>query len=384
MRYYWVAPLLAVAGLAVAFRLQHHVIGDLQVDLEVYRSGIRTWWRGGDLYGELPPVADGGRIRFIYPPFGAVVLTPLALLPWGGATMVLFALSVLALAVTLYLVARRLWTARTATMVAAAAVPLSLFLEPVHQTFHFGQVNLLLMGIVAVDCLAGRPWWPRGVGVGSAAAIKIMPAAFVLYFLVRKDCRAAATAAITGAVATAIGFAVSPGASARYWFGGLAGAGDVSGVPFRGNQSWQAVLVRTGLPPTITTVCWLALVAVLLAVTVRAARRADPPQAFVVVAVFMLLASPTSWSHHWVWVAPALLVMIGCARSRPAWLGAAAVTTALFVLAPFDRLPGFHDVELAWTPGQQLAGALYAVLATILLALYAFRTAAPRERAASP
>ena len=72
----------------------------------------------------------------------------------------------------------------------AAAVVLGA-LEPVLQTFEFGQINLLLMALVAVDCLVDRPRWPRGMLIGIAAAIKLTPAVFLLYFLLRRDYRAA-------------------------------------------------------------------------------------------------------------------------------------------------------------------------------------------------
>lgn len=46
-------------------------------------------------------------------------------------------------------------------------------------------------GLVAADCLTCQPRWPRGLLVGIAAAIKLTPAAFVLFFLLRRDYRAA-------------------------------------------------------------------------------------------------------------------------------------------------------------------------------------------------
>ena len=58
--------------------------------------------------------------------------------------------------------------------------------------------------------------------MGLAAAIKLTPAAFVLFFLLRRDMRAAVVTIVTAAVATGIGFAVDAASSARYWFGGPA------------------------------------------------------------------------------------------------------------------------------------------------------------------
>src|SRR5204862_426618 len=42
----------------------------------------------------------------------------------------------------------------------------ALGLEPVLQTIEFGQINLVLMALVALDCLVARPKWPRGMLIG--------------------------------------------------------------------------------------------------------------------------------------------------------------------------------------------------------------------------
>jgi alpha-1,2-mannosyltransferase len=373
---------VAAALLVFSLRWMLAEIGLWHIDLEVYRHGVEAWWHGQDIYGDLPPAAGGLKLPFLYPPFSIVVLLPFTLLPWSPAVLTLFVINLLCLGVTFYVVIRRLWQAggvRGALAVASLALPLSLFLEPVNATFRFGQINIILMALVAVDCLAPKPRWARGIGVGLAAAIKLTPAAFIIYFLVRKDYRAALPAAITGAIATAIGFAIAPGASVAYWFGGLAGASKVGGVPFLTNQSIEAVVVRLGFSSMATTVVWLVLVLVLLALVVLAIRRADAPTALMVNAGFALLASPTSWSHYWIWVAPALLVMISATirharNSSPlglTWLGAALGTAAICYLAPFNRLPGFDNREMLWTPVQQLIGACYPLLGYALILLYA-------------
>jgi alpha-1,2-mannosyltransferase len=244
------------------------------------------------------------------------------------------------------------------------------------------------MALVAVDCLVPNPRWPRGVGVGLAAAIKLTPAAFLLFFLLRKDYRAAVTAAITGVAASAVGFAIAPRASMEYWFGGLGGATKVGGVPFLTNQSVDAVVTRLGLPGGAATALWLALVAVLAVLVVVGMRRAgDAATALMVNAGFALLASPTSWSHYWIWVAPALVVMLagavrlGRARSPYAvvWFGCAMGTAWLCHLGPFNDLPGFDDRELSWTSWQQVVGGSYPILGYLLILVYALPGLLPKR-----
>jgi alpha-1,2-mannosyltransferase len=358
------------------------------IDLEVYRLGVATWLQGGDMYGPLPPTVSGLALPFIYPPFAAMVLLPLELLPWTAAWIALYAVSVASVAVTLFVVARRVWPAGGrpgALSVASAALPLALLLEPVLETIKFGQVNLVLMALVAVDCLAGRTRWPRGLLVGVAAAIKLTPAAFVLFFLLRRDLRAAAVTVVTAAAATGLGFAVDAASSARYWFGGPAAG--VSGSVFYTNQTVQAVLARAEVPAPVARAVWVVAAVALLALIVPVVRRAEPALALVTVAGFALLVSPTSWSHHWVWIAPALLVVVARAvrTGSPGWAGAAAVLAVTFYLAPFRWLPHEREQELTWTTAQQWVGATYVVVG--VLALVAVRlavTAAERAVVAAP
>jgi alpha-1,2-mannosyltransferase len=351
------------------------------IDLQVYRLGIEALRDGADMYGQLPQTTIGIGLPFIYPPFAALVLSPFALLPWDAAAFSFFVSSTAALAVTLYLVARRRWPeeagSRLALLAASCAAPLAMLLEPIRSTLDFGQVNLLLMVLVAADCLTEKPKWRRGMLIGLAAAIKLTPAAFVLYFLVRRDYRAAVTAAITGAAAAALSFAVLPHESVQYWFGGLGNVSGLSGSSFHTNQSIQAVLARFGVEKPLFTLLWLALSAALLVLVVVAMRRAAavPALALSINAVFTLLVSPISWSHHWVWVAPALLAMVGYATQLPwrqatGWYVAIVVTAAAFVYGPQNWMPGDKQRELSWTPWQHVFGNTYVWLSVLLVALY--------------
>jgi len=76
-----------------------------------------------------------------------------------------------------------------------------------------------------------------------------------------------------------------------------------------------------------------------------------------------LLISPVSWSHHWVWAMPALLVLgalVATTGSRAA--GAlVAVGLVIFAVAPHWRLPNdtTSGVELSWVWWQQVVGNSY-------------------------
>jgi alpha-1,2-mannosyltransferase len=393
-KYLWFVPVPCAVWLFFALNgMFHYLPTRPQIDLEVYRFGVQAWWNGHDMYGPLPPVANGAQLPFVYPPFAALLLSPLAMLPWDASVVTVDILSGLSLAVALYLTAR---VARPSlgraggVAVASLALPLSVFLEPVIQTFGFGQVSLILMAVVTVDCLTGKTLWPRGFGIGIAAALKLTPAAFVLFFLVRRDYRSAVTAGLSFAGATLIGFLADFPASVEYWFHGGLNGGGVSGTAFKTNQAIEAVLVRTGLSGAPEKVAWIALVLVLLALVTRAMRYADPAPALMANAGLALLASPTSWSHYYVWVTPALLVMLAYTVRRAeerswwavGWLGAGALTAVLFHLAPFHDLPltDFPVVHEHWTLLQQLSAATYVLLGVALLLAFALPYVLRRRR----
>ncbi|GAB3007860.1 glycosyltransferase 87 family protein [Amycolatopsis acidiphila] len=384
-KHLWVVPVLCAVWLFFAFRGMFTAMPTRpQIDLEVYRYGVQAWWDGHNLYGALPPVENGAELPFVYPPFAVLILSPLVLLPWDAAVVTLYVLSTICLLMTLYLVSRVAWPPLGRAggfVVACVALPLTVFLEPVSQTYQFGQVSLVMMALVAVDCLAGKTVWPRGFGIGLAAAIKLTPAAFILFFLVRKDYRSAARAGITFVVAAAVGFATDFHASVQYWFqGGLSGGG-VSGTAFKTNQTIEAALVRTGLSGAAEKAVWIAVIAALVVVVALAMRRAEPALALMANAGLALLVSPTSWSHYYVWVAPALLVLLAHGARRAyerswlaaAWFAWAVLTAVFFYLAPFHHLPDtdFPVVHVHWDWPQQLSAATYPLVGVALLLAFA-------------
>ena len=336
----WWAAGVAVVTLAVVLTNRY------PVDLAVYRSGGAAWLHGIPLYTKEFPSS----LPFTYPPVAAVLFSVPALLPMPVATALLTVAGLVALTVTVLLAA----PVGVRGPLAAVAVAAVCVLEPVRSTLSFGQVNLVLMGLVAVDCLSPRTRYPRGLLVGVAAAVKLTPAIFVLYFLARRQYQAAVTTVVTFVCVTGFGMLVAPANSLAYWYSTIFDPDRIGGAAFATNQTVRAALTRLGLPGGL----WLPLVLVVLLVAWRGARRAtEPVVALLLVAAAGLLASPVSWSHHWVWIVPALAVL----TTR------VAVPTAAVFLAGHRFLPHARDRELAWTWWQHLAGNSYLLAATAFL-----------------
>ena len=368
------ANLAAVTFFLLSYHQHGISFGPDRIDLDVYRIGARAWLRGGSLYGRLPPTPAGPKLPFTYPPIAAVLLAPLALVPATVAGTVLTLVTIALAAAVLRLFLRRL------ALNAAAAgwlLPAALFLEPVRNTLSFGQVNVILMALVAFDSLAVEPPWPRGLLTGLAAAVKLTPALFVLFFLLRRDYRAAAVTALSFAAATGLGFALAGRDSVRYWTSVVFQVGRVGHPDYAANQSLQGVLARAGLSGLALLAAWLVLSLAVLVVAGLGMRRAlaagEPCLALSLNAFAALLVSPISWSHHWVWCVPAILTQASLARRHRSRLPAAVAACGLvvFAAAPQWWFPHGAGRELRWAPWEQAAGSSYVLFAAAVLVLAA-------------
>jgi alpha-1,2-mannosyltransferase len=270
----WLGLVLGADLAAVTFFLlsysRHGVrFGPYRIDLDVYRIGSQVWLHGGNLYGSIPATAAGARLPFSYPPFAAVLLSPLSLVPMTVAVTVMTL-------VTIGLTALVLRIFGVTWLAVGLLLPAALLLEPVRNTLNYGQVNIALMALVAADCLVAAPRWPRGALVGVAAAVKLTPAAFVLFFLMRRDWRAAAVAGLSFAACTGIGFGSAWRDSVRYWTVVVFQADGPGSPVYAANQSIEGVLARAGLasnsPAGAAT--WLVLSAAVIAVACLGMRRA--------------------------------------------------------------------------------------------------------------
>jgi alpha-1,2-mannosyltransferase len=325
------------------------------VDLSVYRYGGRLVLDGLPLYGSRDPATN---LRFTYPPFAAVALVPLAPLPFWLATALWTAASVGALAGAVRLVGRALGRTVPGWRVALLTVG-ALAVEPVWQNLTFGQINLLLMLAVLIDLLHPERRW-SGVLVGIAAGIKLTPLVFVVLLVLAGRRATAGRALLAFAGTVAIGVAVVPGSA--YWTGNLIDAGRVGPPELAHNQSVFGALTRLldGPPPTLL---WLAVAGPLaLAAVVAGAvcwRRGERVLGTGLGASAMLLASPVSWSHHWVWAVPVGLAL----WERNRWAGVG--WTAVFVARPFVWPPWGERREYGWSPIEHIPGNAYllAVLA---------------------
>src|SRR5215217_5517089 len=325
----------------------------IMVDLGVYRQAGSVLLAGGNFY-DLP-----GPLQFLYPPFAAVLVVPLALLPSTVVQIGWTAAGALALVAILHRFGLQGWLLSVASAVAVYVV------EPIVQTLAFGQLGIFLVALVVLDLVPGprvlpRRLLPEGVLTAIASAIKLTPAIFVLYLLIVRKYRAFWVAVIAGVVITLFSAAIVPAASYEFWTRlahGDTGLGH--SIIYYTNQSVMADIVRIFGLGRAPTIAGLGLSAVVALAGVWAAtlwhRLGDVP-----LAMSLLERRP---------VGP---------RRLPTWfLALGWFFVGWVVVAPFIDLPNGADVEFQWSWSQHLLASITAVVGLALL-VAAIMIARPR------
>jgi alpha-1,2-mannosyltransferase len=324
------AGLIAFALVVVSWLILQLVNGALnEVDLTVYRDGglivrhVRPYYDPSSYaplydWGGFSPLA----LKFTYTPFAALAFAVVSVLPWTALWVASVVVNMAALVAALWFTFGGLgYTDRRvrlgATLLAAAA---TFWLQPVVRTIYLGQINLILMAAIIWDLCQpdvradGRRRWWKGAVTGVAAGIKLVPLVFVPYLLITRRFREAAATVAGFAATVAAGFAILPHDSSQWWLHGmfLADGNRAGFMGWAGNQSLRAIITRFAGSVAAGQDPWIAAAAVALALGLTAAylleRAGYPVPALLATALTGLLASPISWDHHWVWIAPAAAV----------------------------------------------------------------------------
>ncbi|BFU45224.1 hypothetical protein KRMM14A1004_34610 [Krasilnikovia sp. MM14-A1004] len=394
-----------LAVIAAAAFVQHYTF----VDTRIYYGAVRSWIGGNPLYAYAAP---GTGLGFTYPPFAALIMAPFAWIPDGvmgwGSLLVSVAALTFVLAIVLRPVADRHGWSRGRTL--AIALPVAVLSEPVRQTLGMGQVDLVLFALIAADLLAlrrsaraeraaadpvpagnavVRRWragtW-AGVGIGLAAAFKLTPALFIVYLLVTGQRRAARTAIVTAAAATLVTAVLVPRTTVQYFGAALWQTDRVGRTDVSENQSLAGLLARLTDTPHAPAAAWALVALAALVLGLARARQAhlngDELAAFTLVGLTAGLVSPVSWTHHLMFLLPALVILADTAWHRrlageptripELRLVAAGVVLLLTIASPFwfvlHRLPLTSHYADGWL-GVVAENAITLLLVALVAAL---------------
>ena len=185
MRRRWPLVALIAAVLIVLFTQTWHkaqrVDGN---DLTSYLLSASALLEGRSPYSPDTP------FPYVYPMLLAVLLIPLAVLPYGAAVAIWFVASVGALATIIAKVTNRIDWVAAATAIVTFGI--------IQNTLLNGQVNffVVLCCVLALGAARERRDMIAGAWLGTSIALKLMPAVLGMYFLVRGRWRAIAAIAV--------------------------------------------------------------------------------------------------------------------------------------------------------------------------------------------
>lgn len=207
------------------------------------------------------------------------------------------------------------------------------------------------------------------------------PGIFIVYLLVTRRFRAAGAAIGTLVGTMAVSAVVAPQATWDFWTHHVFDTNRVGRLENSVNQSLLGSVVRathSNEPGVLSTVVAVVVVALGMAAATFCYRRLGDAWALPVAAATALLASPISWSHHWVWCVPVIALAFFEARALLLPMLAVFWTFAVW------WVPHGNAVELYYTPLQVASAAWYAMAAVAFVGYAVIRARADVGRPVAP
>ncbi len=336
--------LVGGAGLVLAALFFALSLTAFLADQAIHPHAVLTWYDlnvyndAGLITRQLPSILYIWELKvgvqFTYTPFAALMFAGGSFIPMATLRWLMTVTSLAAIPLTVWLTLGGLGRRGAGRMAATVAVSaLALWTQPVVKALFLGQIEPLLMLLVVWDLTRpdSRQW--KGIGIGVAAGIKLVPLIFIPYLLLAGKFRQAALAAGTFVATVLVGFLALPRPSASYWLTGyFMRPGRTGSVHSLVNQSLLGMLARLYGTVASAQGTWLvvalAVAAGGLAGGALLSRTGRDVQGWTLVGITSVLVSPISWDHHWVWIVPVFALLAGLAiTARPAG-------RACYVLAP--------------------------------------------------
>jgi alpha-1,2-mannosyltransferase len=156
-----------------------------------------------------------------------------------------------------------------------------------------------------------------GVGIGVSVALAVSPIVFLVYLVVSRQWRAAATAAVTAVTLLLGALLTAPGATVTWLLTVLPRLDRAAPLDDPANQSLAGVLARLYDSTSTPVLTWLSFGVLLLAVGMIRARSAhadgDEIAAFTLVGLTGAAIGPVSRIHELIWLLPAALILVDAA-----------------------------------------------------------------------
>ena len=343
---------------------------------------------------------------YIYPPFFAILVAPLSLLPFHAARLAWLGsdLLLLGLFVWLYLAWRRGdGTDPGRLELALVAVTLGLEFLPLIWALAIGQTSLIILALLAgtILCAKREKEAAGGLLLGFAAAIKLTPALLLIYFLLRGRRRLALWGLATFAACTLLAaVALGPAPTIRFFM--TVAPAMSGGTSYFLNQSLPGFLDRMAGSDDVSQVALSAQPLVkglatagslcLLAFSYYCFRRRPGRPVGLeldlevsAVILLTLVLSPISWTHHYLLITVPLYTIAAAAirEARPSPVIAVSAGVAFLLIARKPHYELFTEGIWRLALSAALYGALILLAACLLLHSRGPGTAATGEAEAA-
>jgi alpha-1,2-mannosyltransferase len=320
----------------------------------------------------------GGTEAFTYPPGAILFFWPLLWLPVKHLTLLWTSVSLVALAATLVAVIDHLFHKSLLVTVGIAcwtAVLSAIVLAPVSECLEWGQTATILVCLVVVDALVIKGS-AKGVLVGVAAAVKIFPGLIILFWLVRREWRAAITSLATTAGVTGLASVLWPASASTFLFKLLLGGGDYDKFTGVANSLASSSLIAMFERPPfhmnfLHVYGELTVVAILVVATLIGAERLWRHDchlsALVLILITSVIGSPIVWDHYFAFAPLLFLMPFELGWKSP--LARTAIVSGLVMVVPWFLFR--QPVGRTWWTATYAFGARNALLLACLAVIVA-------------
>jgi hypothetical protein len=354
-RFRWL--LLAVAGIGIVPSFLWNAAGaallspnDRFDDFKVFQRAASLMASGANPYSDFIGSAPADQAHwdsYIYPPFLAYLLQPIASLDGVPRALLITAGGLICLGVALWAICQALGIRDRQTVALMALLFAGFF--PVVDNFHWGQLNLLLLALTSMWCWSyadGGRWW-GAIALGFGIAIKLLQAPLLLAYVAARHWRSLAIALVAAGGLLLLGARWLPTYVSQVFpaiGGGTAWMGNISptGALLRFSSS-DAYLSRPWISYPWATAAGTAIAIAVLAADYALARRAAPgrprrlAEAALLVASLPLI-SPLTWDGHLALQLLPLCIVAWIAVPRRAWLALVLAGCGIALMGPANAL----------------------------------------------
>lgn len=302
----WVRPAVSVGvfallpALLTARLMLEHGFG---WDFRAMYAGAHAYMNGVSPFPQNSLAALSSKQGFVYPAATALLLSPLALLPYGASLALWIVISVASIAVGLWVLGVRDWRCFGALMLTL----------PAESSLRLGTLSPILLLLLALLWHYRNRLLLTGAIAAVLAVSKVFLFPMLFWLAITRRARAAALAAALGAGLCLVAWLPLGESTITSYPALLRTLADFEDTF---SYSLTSLGVGLGLAPTAaTTLAWTAAAAVLL---FAYRRRTDENFAFRLTLAACFLLSPIVWGHYFLLLAAPLALR--WPRLGPAWI----------------------------------------------------------------